>query len=78
MQERVDVIHEGGVLRPLGPLPGQFREHQHLIVVIEVPDEVDDWLADADPSVSLEDVRRALSRGPGTLAQMVHEEREER
>ena len=36
------------------------------------------WLADADPTVSLETVRRALGKAPGTIAQLIHAEREER
>ena len=35
-------------------------------------------LADADPSISLDAVRQALANVPGTLAQMVDAEREER
>jgi hypothetical protein len=36
------------------------------------------YLADADPTVSLETVRRVLSQVPGTLAQRMIAEREER
>jgi predicted DNA-binding antitoxin AbrB/MazE fold protein len=78
MHERIEVIYENGVLRPLGPLPGQLHEHQHLTVTIEESDGTDGWLADADPAVSLEAVRQALAKVPGTLAQAVHAEREER
>jgi predicted DNA-binding antitoxin AbrB/MazE fold protein len=78
MRERIEVIYENGVLRPVGAIPWALHEHQHLTVSIEAPDAGDDWLADADPSVSLEAVRRALSKAPSTLAQMVHDEREER
>ncbi len=78
MQESIEVIYENGVLRPLCPLPEGIHEHQRLIVIIETVDEANDWLAAADPSVSLEDVRRAMSKVPGTVAQMVWEEREER
>jgi predicted DNA-binding antitoxin AbrB/MazE fold protein len=78
MQESIAVIYENGVFRPVSPLPEGIHEQQRLIVVIETPDPSNDWLAAADPSVSLEDVRRAMSRGSKTLAQMVWEEREER
>ncbi len=78
MQESIEVIYENGVFRPVGPVPDGIHEHQHVFIVIETADEMNEWLAQADSSVSLEDVRRAMSRGPSTLSQMVWEEREER
>jgi Protein of unknown function DUF104 len=78
MREQIEVVYENGVLRPVGNLPWALLEHQHLTISIEAPDAGDNWLADADPAVSLETVRRALSKAPNTLAQMVHDEREER
>ena len=78
MHERIEVVYENGVLRPLGPLPCALEERQHLTVTLEGPNEARDWLADADPTVSLEAVRQALTNIPGTLAQLVDAEREER
>jgi predicted DNA-binding antitoxin AbrB/MazE fold protein len=78
MRESIEVIYENGVLRPLDPLPDGVHEQQRLIVVVETADVANDWLAAADPSVSLEDVRRVLSKVPDTVSQMVWEEREER
>jgi predicted DNA-binding antitoxin AbrB/MazE fold protein len=87
MREPIEVIYENGVLRPLEPLPPQIREHQHLLVTIDTPDVLEDRLdaaclaaakRDADPTVSLEEVRRILAKVPGTLAQAVSAEREER
>jgi hypothetical protein len=78
MREQIEVVYENGVLRPLAALPPQYREHQHLTVTIEGANGADGWLADADPSVSLEAVRQALGKIPGTLAQQVRAEREER
>jgi len=78
MREQIEVVYENGLFRPLRPLPGQFREHQRLTVTIEAPSGSDDWLADADPTVSLDAVRQALAKIPGTLAQAVHAAREER
>jgi predicted DNA-binding antitoxin AbrB/MazE fold protein len=87
MHEPIEVVYENGVLRPLGPLPPQVREHQHLIVTIDTPSTLEDRLdaaclavakRDADPTVSLEEVRRILAKVPGTLAQAVIAEREER
>jgi predicted DNA-binding antitoxin AbrB/MazE fold protein len=78
MREQIEVVYENGVLRPLGPVPGHLQEHQHLTVTIEAPAGADRWLADADPSVSLDAVRQALRKVTGTLAEAVHAEREER
>ena len=87
MHERVEVIYESGVLRPLGPLPPQLREHQHLSVTIDMPDTLEARLdaacvaaakRDADPTVSLEEVRRILANVPGSLTEAVIAEREER
>jgi predicted DNA-binding antitoxin AbrB/MazE fold protein len=85
MHEPIEVVHENGVLRPLGQLPPQLREHQHLTITIATPDALADRLdaasltaarRDADPSVSLEEARRILAKVPGTLAQAVSAERE--
>ncbi len=78
MREQIEVIYENGVFRPLGALPGRLQEHQRLTVTLEVPNGADRWLAGADPTVSLDAVRQALAKVPGTLAQAVHAEREER
>jgi len=77
MREQIEVVFENGVLRPLGPLTGQFQEHQHLTVTVADVDESPLWLADADPTVSLQTVRQALGKTPGSIAQLIHAEREE-
>ncbi|HEY7312440.1 MAG TPA: antitoxin family protein [Gemmataceae bacterium] len=86
MHEHIEVVYENGVLRPLEPLPPHLREHQHLTITIETPDVLEDRLdmvclaaakREADPTVSLEEVRSILARVPGTLAQAVAAEREE-
>ncbi len=78
MREQIEVVYENGVLRPLGVLPGHFHEHQYLTVIVEDAGESVPWLADADATVSLDAVRRALAKTPGTIAQLVHAERVER
>lgn len=78
VREQIEVFYENGVLRPLEALPSHFQEHQHLTVPVEDADETAGCLADADPAVSLEAVRRALARTPGTIAQLVRSERDER
>ena len=87
MHEQVEVVYESGVLRPLGPLPPQLREHQQLTVTIDTPDTLEARLdaacvaaakREADPTVSLEEVRRILAKVPGSLTEAVIAEREER
>jgi len=78
MRDQIEVVYENGVLRPLAALPRQYQEHQHLTVTIEAANGVERLLADADPSVSLEEVRRALAKIPATLAESVRAERDER
>ena len=68
MREQIEVIYENGVLRPLEALSGQFQEYQHLTVTVEDADESTRWLADADPTVSLEAVRRALGAGSSPVS----------
>jgi len=87
MRERVEVVYENGVLRPLGPLPPQVHEHQHFTITIDTPGALEGRLddacvaaakRDADPTVSLEEVRGILAKVPGTLAGVVIAERAER
>jgi predicted DNA-binding antitoxin AbrB/MazE fold protein len=87
MHQRVEVIYENGVLRPLEPLPLQLQEHQHLTVTIDRPGALEARLdtaclaaakRDADPSESLDEVRQILAKVPGTLAEAVRAERDER
>jgi Protein of unknown function DUF104 len=74
-REQIEVVYENGILRPLGDLSGQFQVHQRLTVTVEDADEPTRWLADADPTVSLETVRQALGKVSGTIAQLIHAER---
>lgn len=87
MHQQVEVVYENGVLRPLEPLPPQLQEHQHLTVIIDTPGPLEARLdaaciaaakRDADPTVSLEEVRQILTKVPGTLADAVRAERDER
>jgi predicted DNA-binding antitoxin AbrB/MazE fold protein len=78
MPQPIEVAYENGVLRPLEPLPSRFQERQHLTITIEATSENERWLADAAPSVSLDAVRQALGKVPGTLAQYVRTERDDR
>lgn len=87
MHETIEVIYENGVLRPLGPLPADLRERERYTVTVEKAGDPAVRLdavcltaaaRDANPMVSLEDVRKILARVPGTAAEAVAAEREER
>lgn len=77
MREKIEVIYENGVLRPLGPMPAFIHEDQRLTVTIEGQD-VGSKVDGADPTISLETVRQALAKVPVTLAELVRAERDER
>ena len=86
MSQRLEAVYENGILRPLEPL--NIREHQRVTVTISpVTSYEEDWLdieclqlcaAEADESVSLETVRQALAKIPGSLTADFSAEREER
>jgi predicted DNA-binding antitoxin AbrB/MazE fold protein len=77
MRKQLDVIYENGVFRPLEPV--DMPEHQRMTIMISavsmVPAE-EEWLdtayerwaaAQVKEDVSLEAVRQALSKIPGSL-----------
>ena len=85
MVRKLQAVYEGGVLRPVEPL--RLDEHQlvSVIVVDDVaPDEElrfeapEQFEALADHGVTLEAVRRALSKIPGSLDADFMAERNER
>jgi AF2212-like protein len=87
MHQQIEVVYENGVLRPLGPLPDELHERQHYTVTIDTPLPRQARLdtacvaaarRDADPTVSLEEVRAILAKMHGTLAEAVAAERAER
>jgi predicted DNA-binding antitoxin AbrB/MazE fold protein len=81
-----DAVYENGVLRPLNPV--DLPEHERLSVIVNLPadplTDVLDWEAhelaatEGNESVSLEDVQAALSKIPGSMADVVSAERDER
>jgi predicted DNA-binding antitoxin AbrB/MazE fold protein len=82
MIERIEAIYEGGVFRPLTPLPLADRERVQLIV----KSDQEDWLdadahciaeREAEPELSLEEIRAELAQIPGTWAEDVIAERGE-
>lgn len=88
MSKRLEAVYENGVLRPLEPL--DLPEHQPVTVVVSeepVTSPEEEWLdvecwqqcaAEADESISLEAVREALSKIPGSLTADFIAEREDR
>jgi len=81
-----DAVYENGVLRPLHPV--DLPEHERLSVIVNRPADpladVLDWDAhelaatEGDESISLEEVQAALSKIPGSMADVVSAERDER
>jgi predicted DNA-binding antitoxin AbrB/MazE fold protein len=75
-------IYENGVLRPLEPIALQERQ----VVTLTISEAGDDVLdaeflencrAEADPSVSLQAVREALAKIPGSLTDDIRAERDD-
>jgi predicted DNA-binding antitoxin AbrB/MazE fold protein len=81
-----EAVYENGVLRPIERLP--LPDMQRVLVTISgVPATADDmavyfepeeWEAAKHDDISLQEVRRALSSIPGSLADAVIASREER
>lgn len=83
MTRSLQAIYENGVLRPLEPLA--LKEQQQ--VTVTVSDDEGDWLdsnflryleTQADESVTLEAVRSALAKIPGSMVEDFRRERDER
>ena len=84
MTRSLQAIYEKGVLRPLEPLP--LQEHQQVTVTVTDPED-GDWVdvtflryleTQADDSVTIEQVRTALAKIPGSMTQDFINERDER
>jgi predicted DNA-binding antitoxin AbrB/MazE fold protein len=86
MAKTFEAVYEHGVLRPIDELV--LPNLQHVLVTISdapttAPDvalyfEPGEWEAAKHDDVSLDEVRRALSSIPGSLAEAVIASREER
>lgn len=85
MQRTFQAVYEDGLLRPLEAL--DLRNRQHLQVTIAdvlAPGdaagyfEPEEWESSKSDAISLDDVRRALSSIPGSLADDVIASRDER
>ena len=87
---QVDAVYEHGMLKPLGPLDLAENEHVSLLVTPITraseacePDagfleNLRTAVQDAGPAPGLEEVRRRLSKIPGTLTADFIAEREDR
>jgi predicted DNA-binding antitoxin AbrB/MazE fold protein len=84
MTRSLRAVYEKGVLRPLEPLA--FKENEQVTVTVSDQEE-GDWLdatflryleAEADDSVTLEQVRSALAKIPGSMVEDFRKERDER
>jgi hypothetical protein len=85
MTKHLQAIYEKGVLRPLEPLDLREQQVVHVTVSDEAPPEP--WLdaeclaacaGEADDAVSLEAVRAALAKIPGSMTEDFVAERDER
>jgi predicted DNA-binding antitoxin AbrB/MazE fold protein len=87
MHAQIEVVYENGVLRPLGPLPEGLHERERYTVTVQTPASSAIGLdttciaaaaRGANPSVTLEEVRKILAKVPGTSAEIIAAEREDR
>lgn len=84
MPQSIPAIFEKGMLRPLAPL--DLREQQRVSVTISPETAEEPWLdaeyhADCESAadqITLEEVRAALAKIPGSLTEDFRAEREER
>lgn len=87
MREQIEVVYENGVLRPLGPVSAQLHERERYTVILEGPTGEEGLFdtecmaaaaRDGNPEISIEEVRRALAKVQGSLADHIQAEREVR
>jgi predicted DNA-binding antitoxin AbrB/MazE fold protein len=83
MLKEFEAVYENGVLRPLQPLPLSEREYVK-VTVARAADQ--NWLdaefmdacgAEADSTISLEQVRRSLAKIRGSMDEAINEDRGE-
>jgi predicted DNA-binding antitoxin AbrB/MazE fold protein len=86
MSRTIQAIFADGAFRPLEPI--QCREQERVVITVESAATAEESLLDheffkycetqADDSVSLEDVRQAMAKIPGSLANGIRGERDQR
>ena len=87
---QVEAVYQHGMLKPLQPLDLAENEHVSLVVTTSTPtpdachrdaeftESLRSALQDAAPAAGLDEVRRRLSKIPGTLTADFIAEREDR
>jgi predicted DNA-binding antitoxin AbrB/MazE fold protein len=84
MFSQIEAIYENGVLRPLEPLA--LTENEHVKVTVARTED-QDWLdadfmdacaADADPSITLQQVRGSLAKIRGSMDEAIQADRGDR
>jgi predicted DNA-binding antitoxin AbrB/MazE fold protein len=86
MTRTLQAIYENGAFRPLQPVSCQ--EHEKVLLTVESTERAEESLVDheflaycatqADDSVSLDAVRQALTKIPGSLVDDIRAERDQR
>ena len=86
MEKTIQAVYEGGVLRPLEPIP--LGDRQEVTVTISDEGNIprdhpllaspDEWADAAGDDISLDEVRRALSTVRGSLSETIIDERRDR
>jgi len=86
MTTTVQAVYEDGVFKPREAVP--CKEHERVTLTIQDGDEhFEEWedidfmkhyASEADESITLEEVREALSEIPGNLSDDIRRERDER
>ena len=86
MEKTVQAVYEGGVLRPLKPIP--LEDRQEVTVTISDEENIprnhpllalsDEWSSAAGDDISLDEVLRALSTIRGLLSETIIDERRDR
>jgi hypothetical protein len=86
MEKTIQAVYEGGVLRPLEPIP--LVDQQEVTVTISDERNIlrdppllassDEWAGAAGDDMSLAEVRRALSTIRGSLSESIIDERRDR
>ncbi len=85
MSRTIKAVYENGAFRPLEPVP--CHEQERVVLTVESAETAEDNLLDlefltycetqADDTVSLETVRQALTKIPGSLVDDIRTERDE-
>ena len=80
MSKQLEAVYENGVLRPLQPLA--LADQQHVLVTVDEILDYKAWataqLRELGPAPGLAEIQRQLSAIPGSMSEVIVEERGER